>query len=91
MLRGLEARGLIGRAVSGKDGRRRSIAPTREGEDVLREAGPSLERAQQDLLAPLSSPERKQLATLLARLCNAFNETSRAPVVRPALPAKKVD
>lgn len=90
VLRGLEARGLVGRAVSGKDGRRRSIAPTREGEDVLREAGPSLERAQQDLLAPLSAPERKQLATLLARLCNAFNETSRAPVVRPALPARKI-
>ena len=37
-----------------------------------------------DLAESLSAAERKQLATLLARLCNAFNETSRAPVVRPA-------
>jgi DNA-binding MarR family transcriptional regulator len=83
VLRGLESRGLVERAMSGSDGRRRSIVPTREGEAVLRGASPALDRAQQKLLAPLSASERRQLAALLARLCNAFNADSRAPVVRP--------
>jgi DNA-binding MarR family transcriptional regulator len=83
VLRGLETRGLVARTVSGSDGRRRSIVPTRAGEEVLRRAGPALERAQQALLAPLSAAERRQLAALLARLCDAHNENSRAPVVRP--------
>ncbi len=83
VLRGLEMRGLVARTVSGSDGRRRSIVPTRAGEEVLRRAGPALERAQQALLAPLSAAERRQLAALLARLCDAHNKNSRAPVVRP--------
>lgn len=91
VLRGLEARGLVGRAVSGTDGRKRSIVPTRDGEAVLRRAAPALERAQQKLLAPLSATERRQLAGLLSRLCEAFNAESRAPVVRPETDANARD
>jgi DNA-binding MarR family transcriptional regulator len=88
VLRGLETRGLVERAVSGGDGRRRIIVPTREGESVLRGASPALDRAQNKLLAPLSAAERRQLSALLGRLCDAFNAGSRAPVVRPEVRPK---
>ena len=48
VLRGLEARGLVGRAVSGKDGRRRSIAPTREGEELVKLPAGELARVEKE-------------------------------------------
>ncbi|MGQ5262636.1 MarR family winged helix-turn-helix transcriptional regulator [Micromonospora sp. ZYX-F-536] len=64
----LAGRGLVVRAPDPADRRRNVISLTDAGADEARRMGQTVERVQQDLLAPLSADERDQLTRLLTRL-----------------------
>ncbi|MEV4122769.1 MarR family winged helix-turn-helix transcriptional regulator [Micromonospora sp. NPDC049645] len=64
----LAGRGLVVRAPDPADRRRNVISATVAGVDEARRMGDTVERAQRDLLAPLSTTEREQLTRLLTRL-----------------------
>ncbi|WP_433270726.1 MarR family winged helix-turn-helix transcriptional regulator [Micromonospora vinacea] len=64
----LAGRGLVVRAPDPADRRRNVISVTDAGADEARRMGATLERVQDDLLAPLSTTERDQLTRLLTRL-----------------------
>jgi DNA-binding MarR family transcriptional regulator len=75
----LEARGLLRREVSPDDRRARVLAPTAEGQALLRQVVPGMLRAQQRMLAPLNKRDRAEFMRLLTILVTANNELSRAP------------
>ncbi|MET7670746.1 MarR family winged helix-turn-helix transcriptional regulator [Micromonospora luteifusca] len=64
----LAGRGLVVRAPDPADRRRNIISSTDAGADVARRMGETVDRVQDDLLAPLSTTERAQLTRLLTRL-----------------------
>ena len=64
----LAGRGLIERAPDPADRRRNVITMTPQGRRYLRQLDQLVATIQDDLLAPLSQPERDQLVRLLARL-----------------------
>lgn len=77
----LEGRGLLTRTVDDTDRRVRLLRLTDDGRAVLADARPCTETIQQKLLAPLTEAERQQFVSLLTRIADAHNETSRAPLV----------
>lgn len=83
ILRKLEARGLIVRAASKTDARKRQVDITARGREILGKVGPALDRAQERLLAPYTGGERRLLLSLLARMGEAFNAHTRTPLVYP--------
>jgi MarR family transcriptional regulator, lower aerobic nicotinate degradation pathway regulator len=83
ILKGLEARGLIVRTTSDDDGRKRCIAVTSRGTNLLKRAGGGLERSHERLLQVFSAEERKVFTSLLNRLCATYNEEARAVLARP--------
>ncbi|GGO28992.1 MarR family winged helix-turn-helix transcriptional regulator [Micromonospora parathelypteridis] len=64
----LAGRGLVVRASDPADRRRNVISSTEAGADAARRMGETVDRVQDDLLAPLSTTEREQLTRLLTRL-----------------------
>ena len=64
----LEQRELVARARDDRDRRRNVVTVTAGGEDALARMDAAIAAAQDDLLAPLSAPERQQLTELLTRL-----------------------
>ncbi|MEU7799737.1 MarR family transcriptional regulator [Micromonospora arborensis] len=64
----LAGRGLVVRAPDPADRRRNVISSTAAGAEVARQMGETVDRVQDDLLAPLSITERAQLTRLLTRL-----------------------
>lgn len=75
----LEARGLLQRNASPEDRRVRRLTLTPQGEALLAEVIPAMQRAQVRMLDPLSKAERAEFMRLLRRLVTANNELSRAP------------
>lgn len=75
----LEARGLLVRQTSPEDRRVRLLHPTEEGRQLLAAAVPSVLRAQERILAPLSRKERGEFVRMLRQLVEANNDASRAP------------
>lgn len=75
----LESRGLLSRAVSSLDRRARVLMVTPAGMDALDAVRPAMLRAQDRILAPLPSADRRQFVRMLKLLVNANNELSRAP------------
>jgi len=67
----LEARGLVERRPHPSDRRAHALHLTDQGRDVLTRGRALARGAQEDLLAPLSREERKQLHDLLLRLAQA--------------------
>jgi len=61
----LEDRGLVRRAKDPADRRRNVLSATSEGETIHDAAIAAARRAQDDFLAPLSAPQRTQLAKAL--------------------------
>ena len=61
----LEQAGYVGRRRDRDDRRRNVVAVTGDGEAALERMDAAVERAQADLLAPLSAAERRELARLL--------------------------
>jgi DNA-binding MarR family transcriptional regulator len=75
----LEARGLLQRNAAPGDRRVRLLTLTKDGEGLLSELVPSMQRAQQRMLAPLPKAERAEFMRMLRMLVAANNELSRAP------------
>jgi MarR family transcriptional regulator, lower aerobic nicotinate degradation pathway regulator len=75
----LEARGLLRRSMSKSDARVRLIALTEPGRELLKTLMPSVNRAQERMLAPLSRVERKEFMRMLCKLVQTNNDLSRAP------------
>lgn len=64
----LEARGLVTREVDPEHRRRKIVSITTAGTSTLRRLDRVLDGIQEELLAPLSATQRKQLTAILARL-----------------------
>jgi DNA-binding MarR family transcriptional regulator len=64
----LELDGLIDRVRDPKDRRRNVVTITTSGKATLRRLDALVDRAQRELLAPLSASERRELIRLLERL-----------------------
>lgn len=75
----LEARGLVLRSNSSADRRVRLLSLTKEGEAMLNTLEPLVQRAQEQILKPLSKAERKEFMRLAKILVTANNDLSRAP------------
>jgi DNA-binding MarR family transcriptional regulator len=67
-LNDLEERGWVSRTPDPTDRRRNSVSLTRSGRAALRRFDRLVVAADDELLAPLSATDRKQLLTLLERL-----------------------
>jgi DNA-binding MarR family transcriptional regulator len=75
----LEARGLMRRSMSKLDARVRLVTLTNKGRELLETLMPSVNRAQERMLAPLSKAERKEFMRMLCKLVATNNDLSRAP------------
>ena len=75
----LEARGLLQRNASTEDRRVRLLTLTDDGEALLAQVVPAMQRAQVRMLDPLNPAERAEFMRLLHLLVTANNELSRAP------------
>jgi len=74
----LEARGLLTRSHSPEDRRVRLLHLTDEGEALLAEVTPSMQRTQERILAPLSSAERKDFMRMMNAVIQHHVETGEA-------------
>lgn len=68
LIDGLEAGGLVKRQPNPQDRRAHRITLTMEGQKVLEQCEPIVERVQQAFLSPLSAAEQQTLMGLLRRL-----------------------
>ena len=75
----LDARGLVKRGYSETDRRVRLLSLTPEGRKLLKAVIPSMQVAQQRILAPLSESDRRDFMRILEQLVIANNDLSRAP------------
>ena len=64
----LESRNLIERTVDPENKRRNIVTLTPEGVDQLRDLDTIVDTVQDELLAPLTAPQRRQFTTLISRL-----------------------
>lgn len=79
----LETRGLLRREVNPNDRRARLVWITDEGKTLLSQAFPVVRAMQSDMLTGLSDDEKATFITLAAKLAEAGNDLSRAPLVLP--------
>jgi DNA-binding MarR family transcriptional regulator len=79
VLKKLEERTLITRTTSDKDKRANIVAITDAGRQTFRAVSPSVLRAQNSMLSPLSARQRAQLIALLKKMADGNNRLSRAP------------
>ena len=75
----LELRGLLVRNASLEDRRVRQLTLTDAARQLLTEVAPSMLKAQQLILAPLSSEDQAEFTRMLRQLVTKNNELSRAP------------
>lgn len=75
----LEARGWLERRAAPTDRRVRQLVLTDAGQAALAEVTPAMERAQEQILAPLTERQRVEFMRLLQQLVAQNNEMSRAP------------
>ncbi len=80
LARKLEERGLVTRRVSESDRRSKLVAITDAGRELVGNALPAVEAAQDRMLAPLTPAERATLLALLTKMADANNDQSRAPL-----------
>ena len=78
VLERLETKRLILRSGNHNDRRVKVLRLTPEGEAVLAQTEPLVDRAQTRILAPLPPEDRQAFMSILARLVESNNEVSRA-------------
>ena len=76
----LEKAGLVGRCIGKQDRRRRSLALTRAGGDMLDRLAEPARRAQMRVLSPFSAEERTMFLALLEKFVGKFNGSTRVPL-----------
>jgi DNA-binding MarR family transcriptional regulator len=81
--RGLAVRGLLRRASSKEDRRRKTLTVTPRGVSVLKRAQHAMHSTSDRLLAPLPHADRRIFMDLLIRLTSELNPHSRTPVRPP--------
>jgi MarR family transcriptional regulator, lower aerobic nicotinate degradation pathway regulator len=82
----LEARGWLERQADPQDRRVRQLVLTEAGHTALEEVRPAMERAQEQMLAPLTERQRTEFMRLLQQLVAQNNALSRAPSEQPSQP-----
>lgn len=80
VLERLESKGLIARTANEADRRAKLLEATSAGKKILKKAEPTVEAAQQRILAPLNGREQIELMRLLTKLVDLNNDASRAPM-----------
>ncbi len=83
VIRRLEMRGLVERASDAQDARRKIVALTSEGRQLVVAAEEAAHNVSELILAGLSVVERKQLIRLLSKAIVALNDVSVTPVELP--------
>ena len=83
VLRVLESRELVARAISETNRRNLSITLTEAGLALLLQAQVAAERAYKRLMAPLNAEQQQQLVSLLTQLSAGLEDQARAPFVPP--------
>jgi DNA-binding MarR family transcriptional regulator len=73
----LERAGFVRRSPDPSDGRRKLVGLTPAGVFALRQLDAHVSEAEDDLLRPLSPPERDQLERLLTRLVEHHSRTTQ--------------
>ena len=81
VLKTLVDAGLVCRVVETTDRRRRRLELSQAGRDLLRKLATPARHAVERLLAPLDPQERASFLSLLEKLTEAFNATSRVPLL----------
>jgi MarR family transcriptional regulator, lower aerobic nicotinate degradation pathway regulator len=76
----LESRGLVTRTTAAGDKRIKKLRLTRAGGALLAAAEPSVRRAKNRILAPLSKTEKQLFTKMLLQLVEKNNKFSRAPL-----------
>ena len=76
----LEKAGLVGRCIEKHDRRRRNLALTRAGENMLERLAEPARRAQMQVLSPFTAEERTMFLQLLEKFVGKFNGSTRVPV-----------
>ncbi|HEY0523011.1 MAG TPA: MarR family transcriptional regulator [Stellaceae bacterium] len=80
VLERLEAKGWVMRTPSPSDRRVKLLQLTLEGERLLRQVEPAVQRVQQRLLEPLALPDRATMIRLLAQIASVHNDVTSAPL-----------
>lgn len=80
----LAAKGLVERRTSATDRRAKRLELTRRGKRLLARLQPIVEALQKEILPGLSESERREFVRLAAKVAEAGNARSRAPLSRPA-------
>ena len=80
VLERLEAKGWLMRTPSPSDRRVKLLQLTLEGERLLRQVEPAVQRVQQRLLEPLALPDRATMIRLLAQIASVHNDVTSAPL-----------
>ncbi len=75
----LESRGLLVRSASAEDRRVRQLTLTDAARQLLADIGPSMLKAQQLILDPLSKQEQTEFTRMLRKVVTKNNALSRAP------------
>jgi len=76
----LEEAGFVGRSLGLQDRRKRSLALTEAGVEMLARLAAPARRAQSRLLSAFSPEERETFIGLLDKFVGAFNGTTRVPI-----------
>nr|WP_319249825.1 MarR family transcriptional regulator [uncultured Celeribacter sp.] len=79
----LAGRGLVERAVCAHDRRAKTVTLSAAGEALLQELIPVVRGIQDDILAGLDPEERDEFLRLAAKIAEAGNHLSRAPLHLP--------
>ncbi len=87
LVRRLETRGLITRTTAAGDKRIKKLRLSRAGEALLAAAEPSVRRAKDRVLAPLSKTDKQLFKKMLLQLVEKNNKFSRAPLKIDAVAA----
>ena len=81
VLRGLEERGLVLRAASPTSRKHLALRLTPAGRRLFQRAQAPVQAAYEELMAPLTQAQRRQLLVLLQRLTQSLGHQARAALV----------